>query len=60
MKKIADIPSGPGALVGWSYLSALMTSSLVKALVSSAFISFVTHLDNAWVTSLIPLGEEVE
>ena len=59
-KKIADIPFGPGALVGWSCLSAMMTSSLVKVLVSSAFISSVTHLDNAHVTSLILLGEEME
>ena len=59
-KKIADIPFGLGALVGWSCLSAMMTSSLIKVLVSSAFISSVTHLDNAHVTSLILLGEEME
>ena len=60
MKKDCRIPSRPGALVGWNCLNAMTTSSLVKVLVSSTFISSLTHLDNAHVTSLIPLGEEVE
>ena len=39
---MANIPSRPGALVGWIYLRVIDTFSLVKSRVRFAFISLVT------------------
>ena len=55
-ENMADIPSGPGALVGWICLKAMDTSSLVKSRVRFAFISSVTLEGIAAITSSTRVG----